>query len=313
MPTRTKHTAAESSDDEAPEAVSFGSSKKAAQGEREAVQQFHASEKQKRKEKNRAVDRALKGRSVKGKGKAKDTANEDGDSGSDEDAGEGGPSREDLEARMARAMMEADDEDLEEEGGESAFGGLSGEEDVEMAEDEVGMSDAEEESVDGDEDEGELEEDEDDEMDSGNVEDEEEVDLTAKQPTSSKRNYLPDHLFKSALSSAPSKSSKIVFDDSSRDSPPPSTHRKRKRRQQSSKDVILGSRTIRTLPKANIITSSVVAKGLSRPRQAEKFTRDSLNLKGNLLKSRAKGWARKSANLGVMKRSGPAANFVRNA
>ncbi|KAI0697937.1 hypothetical protein C8T65DRAFT_742988 [Cerioporus squamosus] len=328
MPTRTKplRPALESSDDEAPESVSFVNSKKAAKGEREAVQQFHASEKQKRKEKNRVVDRTLKERSTKGKGKARDavdalsvpgrdaSSEEEEDAGSDED---GGPSRRDLEARMARAMMEAGEEDEEDLEEASAFEGFSEEEDVEMEGGEDGdgedVSDAEDEE---DEENGEAEEDEDDEMASGSEEGDDgddEVDLPAKQHSSSKRNYLPDHLFKSALSRAPAKSSKIVFDDTSRPSLPPSKQQKRKRRKQSSKDILLGSRTIRTLPKANAVTSSVVAKGLSRPRQAEKFRRDSLNLKGNPMKSKLKGWTRKSANLGVMKRSGPATNFVRDA
>ena len=56
----------------------------------------------------------------------------------------------------------------------------------------------------------------------------------------------------------------------------------------------LSSRTIRTLPKVNAVSSPVVAKGLTRPRRVEKFMRTSLNLKGDPLKSRTKGWTRKS-------------------
>ncbi|RPD56503.1 hypothetical protein L226DRAFT_531358 [Lentinus tigrinus ALCF2SS1-7] len=324
MPKKLQRTASESSDDEAPEAVSFGSSKKSAKGERDAVEQFNASEKLKRKEKNRAIDHALKERSATskgmGKGKARDlgknvaSSDEEDEEGSDEGGGEGGPSRRDLEARMARAMMEADEEDDEEDG--SAFEGFSGEEDVEMEGGEDQSEDDDmvdgKEAFDEDEDEEETEQDVDDEMGAGSEEDEEEdeeVGFPTKLPTSSKRNYLPDHLFKSALSKTSSKGSKIIFDDTSRPSPPPSKQQKRKRTKSSPKDILLGSRTIRTLPKANAIP----VKGLSRPRRVEKFARSSINLKGDPLKSRTKGWTRKSANLGVMKRSGPAANFVRNA
>ena len=66
-----------SSDDEAPEALSFSSSRQAAKAQDEALQQFHATEKQKLKDRRRERDRVLKERKAQAKGKEK--AGEDGD------------------------------------------------------------------------------------------------------------------------------------------------------------------------------------------------------------------------------------------
>ncbi|KAH9913685.1 uncharacterized protein BXZ73DRAFT_106864 [Epithele typhae] len=299
-----KHAAAESSDDsDAPEAVSFGSSKKAARGEQAAVQTFRDAQKRKTKEKNRALDANLKARAqgqaarkIEDGGRAAkkprveevvdgseedergEEAGEDDDESGDQDEG-GGPSRKDLEARMARAMLDAEEEEDEDLSGddperldEDDGSGLSGEEDAEL-------DDPEEDSED-------------------------------EELAPAKSNYLPEHLF-SALHTKP-KNTKIVFSDDTPARPPPSQSKKRKR-SKSVKDIVVGSRVIRTLPKPTDLATPAGAKGLARTRKAETFVKKSLNLKGDPAKSKIKGYTRRPANLGVMKRNGPAAGFVRNA
>ncbi|EIW56136.1 uncharacterized protein TRAVEDRAFT_104962, partial [Trametes versicolor FP-101664 SS1] len=324
----------ESSDDDAPEAFSFGTSKKAAKGEEEAVRQFQAAEKLKQKEKNRTIDRKLKARAAEtkstGKGKAaashweKATKGKGAEFAADfseeEDASETeeGPSgRSALEDRMARAMRDAEEEDsdlddLDEEEG-SAFEGFAGEDvgmDAGIAEGD-GDEEMSEKDDDDDESEDEADEeeaDEDEEMVSDSEEDEEDA---YTKPSVQKHNYLPDHLFKSALSSV--RNTKITF---ANEEPAPSHARasppqKRRRAKRSEKDVVLGSRTIRTLPRTSEAISPAAAKGLPPPRRVNKFLKHSLNVKGDAKQSQTKGWTRRAANLGVMKRSGPAAHFVR--
>ncbi|KAM5543973.1 hypothetical protein V8D89_002590 [Ganoderma adspersum] len=326
MAKRSRQVSHDSSDDEAPEAVSFGTSKKAAKGAQDALQQHHTAQKQKQKEKNRAIDRALKDRAANTKGKGKAVVvesdkqskkaeatlseDEESDVGDAEQGMRGGPSRKELEERMARAMMEAEGESGSEDDQGFAGSGDSVDmdgEDEEMSDEEDGSEDEDEDEDEDLLDEGQSGGDEDEEMGS---EDEDE-DASSTRPLSAPRkdDYLPDHLFKSALSHA---GTKIVFDD---DVPLPSTDtsapRKRKRTKRTSKDILLGSRTIRTLPKPNAVVSSAVVKGLVPPRRVEKFVKTSLNLKGDVTKAKSKGWNRQPANLGVMKRHGPAAHFVR--
>ena len=119
---------------------------------------------------------------------------------------------------------------------ESVDEDLSDVEDILYEEDEddgSGLSDEDiaMEAQDGDE--------EDEEMDSGEDEDEDEAEEDDLQPPRQKQNYLPDYLFKSALSSS-SRPSKIVFNDSM---PFPSTtspQRRRKRAKRPSKDIVVG-------------------------------------------------------------------------
>ncbi|KAI8973089.1 hypothetical protein BD414DRAFT_468722 [Trametes punicea] len=332
----------ESSDDEAPEAFSFGSSRKAAKGEEEAVRQYHAAQKLKQKEKNRAVDRTLKERAAAAKGKRKPQAvgvshwekatkgKGIAQGGAEDDRGSDGsgedPSRNALEERMARAMREAEEEDseLDEEG--SAFGGFSGANaEIEEAEDSENDEEEDEELEEGDgsaadEDQDETDEkvdseDADEEMASTSGEDSEDSEPSPPKPSKPKHNYLPDHLFKSALSHTASRNTKITFEDedTAPSRPSASPPQKRRRAKSPAKDIVLGSRTIRTLSKNTEAITPAAAKGLPPPRRVEKFVKHSLNLKGDPQKSRMKGWTRRAANLGVMKRNGPAANFVRSS
>ncbi|CDO76201.1 hypothetical protein BN946_scf184819.g1 [Trametes cinnabarina] len=338
---KRKHSGdASSSDDEAPETFSFGTSKKAAKSEQHAVREFHAAQKLKQREKNRAIDRKLKERAAdsKLKGKAKDAGlshwekatkgkgaadyDTDEDEGSDE--GAQGPGSSALEERMARAMREAEEEDSELDEG-SASEDLSGEDVVmegeedsveEMAEDE------DQELEEGDKEEGssdeEYEEGEDEDMDSDEQEEEveevEDEDIpSSSKPSKQNRNYLPDHFFKSALFNSAPLNTKITFKDKE-DAPsrPPISPHKRRRTKHSAKDIVLGTRTVRTLSKTSEAISPAAAKGLPPPRRVEKFVKQSLNLKGDLNRSKTKGWTRRPAHLGVLRRNGPAAKFVRN-
>nr|VWP00078.1 MARTX [Ganoderma boninense] len=266
MAKRSRQVSDDSSDDEAPEAVSFGTSKKVAKGEQDALQQHHAAQKQKRKEKNRALDQALKDRSANTKGTGKNGVVSSGkpskkaqaarseDEGSDgdevEESTKGGQSREELEERMARAMMEAEDESGSEEGHEG-FAGFGDSVEMEVEGEEEEMSDERERSGSEDEDEdedllaeegsgGSEDEDEDEEMGSEDEDEDEDEGVSSTKPSSSpqKDDYLPDHLFKTAFSRT---GKKIVFDD---DDPLPvpeaSPPRKRRRTKRTSKDILLG-------------------------------------------------------------------------
>ena len=109
-----------SSDDEAPEVASFQSEKKAAKDRANAHQQFQTQEKEKRKAKNRRRDQALKERASLKK-KQKVVASGSDDESEEEESGVGGSrSRDDLEARMERDMMEVFWEFDEDEDGENA-------------------------------------------------------------------------------------------------------------------------------------------------------------------------------------------------
>lgn len=245
----------DSSDDEAPEAFSFGQSKQAAKGEQNARQQFEAEQRRKLKQKNRERDRVLKERATQVKGTAKAAPGRKGkgvarEEDEDESADEGGSApRDDLEARMERAMREAAEESGEEEefsgfaperesGDEDAASGL-GEADEDEDEDGDGDSDLEgshathsdedeDASDDGDEDEDQLSEGEDAEPS-----DEEDA---AHERNVSNSDYLPDHLFKAAFSATAASSKRKANGDQGPQPPP----KKRKRASRPGRDILVG-------------------------------------------------------------------------
>ncbi|KAI0916520.1 hypothetical protein AcV5_002988 [Taiwanofungus camphoratus] len=324
------------SDDDAPEVFSFGSSRKAAQGEQDSLQQFRLAEKSKQKQKNRERDRVLKERAeqakarAKTKGKAKEVENRRVTRAAEDDESEGKPQRnggrDDLEARMERAMREA----AEESDSDSGMEGPGSRQGSPADDSETGDGDGtREENSEGARDEdvmSEVNEDEDDAEEG--LSDNGEEESSPPSRFSASHNYLPDHVFESAFStmSGPSLSS--------RRSPPTatlkSTPKKRKRVKRSSKDMIIGyvpstcprrhsrwfstynsSRTIRTLSTTTHATSLASSRTMP-PALVNKFLKRSLNVKGDAAKSKIKGWERRPANLGIMKRSGPAASFVRH-
>lgn len=254
MTTRDSQRLSDSSGEEgeAPESVSFGSSKKAVKGDQHALRQHHVAAKQKQKEKNRAIDRALKHRAAKtkhtgptmkdaGKRRAENLRSDEEEDSGDGENGEGeGPTRAQLEDRMARAMRDAEEES-ESEGESSAFEGFaegdeeiadvfaggSGDGNISVEEDETGddMDDLGEQLSDDDDDEAETE-------------DEWVVSASEVNQDARSRNYLPDHLFKSALTTK----RKIIFGERE-NGPGACSHsppRKRRRPNSASKDIILG-------------------------------------------------------------------------
>jgi len=119
--------------------------------------------------------------------------------------------------------------------------------------------------------------------------------------------HLPDHMFSAAFTpqTRPSSSKRQL---------PASAPRKiekvRKReRHAQAKDLIVGSRAVRALSNPSR-RASLPASMTIPPLKIKKFVNRSLNIKGN--KSKTKGWERRPANIGVLRRDGaPAFGFVR--
>ncbi|KAG6890527.1 hypothetical protein C0995_007729 [Termitomyces sp. Mi166 len=262
---------ASSSEDDAPESVSLTQSKRNIQKSDDALQRVHAAEKVKRKLRNKEKDRKLKEQAENSKRRRKEERNNDGDAN--------------LRARMERAMQEAaeeldDDGDLGEDGCDSdevedEFTGLDG---------------------DSDEDSGQT-------SDPNSEDDDEEMDSEEQPSPKTNPNHLPDHLFTSAFASATTKTASKR--KAKEDQPARSKPRKRVRSNGAPKDVLIGSRTIRTLAPGAIAGASTLPSA-----KVKKFLDRSLGLKGSISKKR--GWERRPVNLGVMRRDGPAVGFVRN-
>jgi hypothetical protein len=301
------------SDGEAPEAFAASETRKSAKGRENALAEFHASQKLQRKAINRERDRKLKERSAAtagdlnkrkaGRSEVKrrrmDNEDEDHDGADipdaepDEDDYAG--AEDDVMARMRRAMQEADDEndedrDEDEDEDEGSEGtGDSGEEGAEEGVERLD-EDGEDQSSLADE----LDERDDD--DSENETDEAQPSiprhLSEEDDPSGLPRYLPDALF--ASSSRP------------RQKAPPSTpqpdsrqlkKRKRPSAQPKQKDIVLGTRTIRTLPSVGSNTP-VTARGALPSAKAKKFVDRALNLKRKgAAASQSKGWERRSGTL----------------
>lgn len=117
-------------------------------------------------------------------------------------------------------------------------------------------------------------------------------------------NHLPDDLFATAFSAQAAEKAKSEAKASKRKAST-SDKRKRMRSNASPKDVLIGSRAIRTLSQDPYPSGS----GTIPSSKIKRFLNRVLALKGS--KSRTRGWERKPANIGVFKRNGPAPNFVR--
>ncbi|EPS95081.1 hypothetical protein FOMPIDRAFT_1025936 [Fomitopsis schrenkii] len=125
--------------------------------------------------------------------------------------------------------------------------------------------------------------------------------------------YLPDELFKAAFSKAASSSKRRLDAEDEPDEASPRPRKQRKPAKRVGKDITVGSRTIRTLTPVNPAVPTTIPRAMVPPRTVNKFVKRSLNLKGKAQAAQAKGWQRRKANVGVMKRNGPAANFARNS
>ncbi|KAF7974164.1 hypothetical protein HWV62_13285 [Athelia sp. TMB] len=233
-----------------PETFSLAQSKVAALSQNDALRQAEVAEKEKRKERNRQRDRKLKERALlTGRAKVPDV--------------------DDVQARMERAMRDADAEE-DSDANTSEEGENTGDEDMD------GSDDSDEGS--GEEDEEMLQAEEDTSDD-----DPEETETTSS--ASKNLHHLPEHLFTTAFT--PTAPSGSVHAPSSRNS---TLAKKRKRRTPGTKDALIGSRVVRVLgdrlqPATKTLPSS----------KANKFVNRSLALKGG--KAPTKGWERKPGEL----------------
>jgi len=277
---RTKPDGAESASDtdsDAPEAVSLSQSKKHSKIHEAAIQQAQAAQKEKTRLRNQKRDKKLKDQAAHSKKKLKEKDAEEDPQ---------------LHARMERALREAVDEA---EGTESND---SDDDDETFPDFEAASS-----PVSGDE----------DDDDNGDEMDAEPTSTQPPSPAQPKRNpkHLPDYLFTSAFAAQAEKAKSLSKSSSKRkatdDEDLTQTSQKRKRARSTAvpKDVLIGSRAIRTLSQ----NSHPSGAGTLPSAKVKKFLNRTLALKGG--KPRNRGWERKPVNIGVMKRDGPAASFVR--
>ncbi|KAG1754369.1 hypothetical protein EDB19DRAFT_2034869 [Suillus lakei] len=309
-----------SSDDDAPEAVSHSISKRNAKRTEKTLRDFEAEENARKKASNRERDRKLKERAVvtrlgklsdsavrKGKRKAPMESNveSDGPSAQEDEALEDNT----LEIRMRRAMEDAaaemDDGDVENDDGDGELEKLTDEEMDGGSGDsgiDEGMAEFNAESG--------LEDDE--EMTSSSEDESEDEDRSPLTKSPAKGQYLEDTLFASAFASQSAHTVADPTETKSRQKVQQS--RKRQRRPLArAKDLIVGTRTIRTLP--NSLGSKVHSTAHTIPSQKiRKFINQSLAVKGRLAsaKAKARGWERRPANVGVMKWTGAPSGFVRD-
>ncbi|KAG1855447.1 hypothetical protein C8R48DRAFT_749348 [Suillus tomentosus] len=303
-----------SSDDDAPEAVSHSISKRNAKREKKTLRDFEAEENARKKAQNRERDRKLKERAVvtrlgklsdntMGMGKRKvpreSNIESDGSSGQDDDI----PKDDRLEMRMRRAMEDAATEidDGDDGNGDGELENLMDRGSSESGiDEEMAKFNAESGS------------DEDEEMASGSEDESEHEDRPPLTKSSAKGQYLEDTLFASAFASQSAHAMADTTATKSLQKVLPS--RKRQRRTLArAKDILVGTRTIRTLPDS--LGSKVRSTAHTIPSQKiRKFIDQSLAIKGRLAsaKAKARGWERRPANVGVMKWTGAPSGFVRD-
>jgi hypothetical protein len=303
-----------SSDDDAPEAVSHSISKQNAKREKNTLRDFEVDENARKKAHNRERDRKLKERAVvtrlgklsdnamrKGKRKTSRESNVE----SDESSSQEDEVLEDdtLEVRMRRAMEDAaaemDDEDEKNGDGEleNFTDGGSSNSGIDEEIPEFGAESGLEEDV---------------EMTSGSNDESENEDRPSLTKSSAKGQYLEDTLFASAFASQSAHAMTDTTATKSLQKVQPSRRRQR-RPLARAKDLLIGNRTIRTLPDS--LASKVRSTAHTIPSQKiRKFVNQSLAIKGRLAsaKAKARGWERRPANIGVMKWTGAPSGFVRD-
>jgi hypothetical protein len=303
-----------SSDDDAPEAVSHSISKQNAKREKNTLRDFEVEENARKKAHNRERDRKLKERAVvtrlgklsdnamrKGKRKTSRESNVE----SDESSSQEDEVLEDdtLEVRMRRAMEDAaaemDDEDEKNGDGEleNFTDGGSSNSGIDEEIPEFGAESGLEEDV---------------EMTSGSNDESENEDRPSLTKSSAKGQYLEDTLFASAFASQSAHAMTDTTATKSLQKVQPSRRRQR-RPLARAKDLLIGNRTIRTLPDS--LASKVRSTAHTIPSQKiRKFVNQSLAIKGRLAsaKAKARGWERRPANIGVMKWTGAPSGFVRD-
>ncbi|KAJ3819333.1 hypothetical protein F5880DRAFT_1616558 [Lentinula raphanica] len=252
------------SDDEAPEAVSLSQTKSAAKKRRKELHDLDAQANKRRK------------------------VEEDGSSDDEEN---------DIEARMLRAMQQAEEEEEKSD------------EEVESDGDEE-ESDAEMRGLegDGDDDDDDDDDEEEEEEEEGNAEAEvDELNSLHKNP-----NHLPDYLFASVLASTKTNEKKSTAKKTTK--PEPNRTRRRKKRN-GGKDHIVGSRLLRITSDSGISSAPRATLAMQPSSKVKRFIDKNLLLKtreGDRLGKRGRGYERRAANIGSLRRLGPANNFVRS-
>ncbi|KLO12323.1 hypothetical protein SCHPADRAFT_425960 [Schizopora paradoxa] len=297
MPAQGKRKHVRSDDDsdsDAPEETSLAQGKADFKKKEADVQSARNEARRKAKDANRQKDAKLKQRAEATRG-SKD-----------------GAVREELsvEDRMERAMREAAGEEDGSEEEDGTYGSnergegssSSGSEDEAMEED----GDSDEESEFG-----------------GFADDSESIKQTRSTRTerSSNPDYLPDEIFESGLSSLAkeSRGSNQNATKKQKRLETKKTHQtKNKHRHGGSvKDIVFGSKVIRTLPSSkSIITKAAAASRTLPPKNAKHFLHKTLGLRNDSSEQvKRNGWEHRAANVGSLQtRSGlPAARFVRNA
>ncbi|KAF8446425.1 hypothetical protein L210DRAFT_3758474 [Boletus edulis BED1] len=319
-----------SDDDDAPEAVSHSTSKADAKRNQKALRDFETDEKARRKARNQERDQKLKERArvTKG-GKTKtgekpkgvrivDEALEGEDEGESGEDGSRKGAKDDVEARMLRAMRDAAGEMESGEGDEDGDGEFTGlGQGMELDDDMASGSDSSFAQDEDDED-AEISVGESDSIDPEAPTDDEDMDED-EEPTSlhahihrpeRKADYLADDLFAAAFASQNSK----PHPKKSEETTTQQTVKKRRRKFNAHpKDLVLGGRTIRTLPQLSNPRSQATARSVPSAR-ARKFVDQSLAMKGKkaFIQAKKKGWERRPANVGVMKYQGAPHGFARS-
>ncbi|KAF8504308.1 hypothetical protein F5888DRAFT_728909 [Russula emetica] len=301
-----------------PEIISFSTSASVEKGQHHALRSFHALEKRKIKERNRRHDERLKAqanmrrRVTATTGKSKHHAeNHEVETGDNESGNDLDPR---LHWRMTRAMGNAEEESdganasAEEWGGINVAGEedvhrqVTGGQDVEMSRGE-GREETEGKSRNADPDSGEGEGD-DDGLPGA---------LHSQVPSS---KYLPDHVFVAARPKLNPENDVRISQTT------PKTRSTRKRHpvlRARRKDVVVGTRTVRTLS-SSPASVHVQSQGTTlRPALIDKFVTNALRLGGKDKKISPRGnasrWERRPSHLGVMKRAvgAPVTGFARTS
>ncbi|KAF9527857.1 hypothetical protein CPB83DRAFT_855313 [Crepidotus variabilis] len=299
----------DSGEDDAPEEISIAASKKEIQKLHTDVKNAEASQKKARKEKNRALDRKLKERSEKNVSrKRRETSpnhlRQHVDKDEDQEDQEGGDFGDHaLEVRMERAMQEAQDEEEEGLKEDFEFSGIP-EMDNTSNDNDSGADDDDTSSVEAstsgprisklatrDEDGSDLGSD-------ASAPPQPKTKLSGPKLTTDR---LPDELFAAAF-----KSTQALTKRKAAEEVPESANKKRRRKSKSMKTV--GNHTITILNSSD--APSVPATMPSK--KIKKFLDRTLGLKNSKQHLRSKGWERRPVNIGVLRRDGPAASFVRN-
>jgi len=295
------------SESDAPEAISLSQSKKSIKQQNAKIHKAGILARQKIKLKNQEKDHKLKERAAL-KQKDDKVASKSGkrlkQAVSADEAEDAEEVVDEVEARMLRAMEDAEGEgnegegegsDLDEDEGFSGFQeGSSFDGDAAMDEDGDSAEDSDDHNI---------WDDQDDDMEDADASSDDGVERTTN-PTQPRKsvNYLPDEVFQAAFSQAekpkPSQSKKNAVLSAK--------HQKKRRRSQP-KDVIVGSKAIRMLAST---TRPVTANAAVPSSKINRFLNRTLALKSQR-SIPGKGWERRPANLGVLRRNGPPAHFVR--